>query len=100
MIEFNCITGFDWDHGNERKSSDKHGVTKAEAEQIFFNIPLLLTDDNSHSQFELRIHALGITDARRKLHITFTLRHDNTKIRIISARDMSRKERRHYEQQT
>ena len=98
MIDFARITGFDWNHGNERKSVDKHEVTQAEAEQIFFNEPLLLTGDTKHSQSEQRFHTLGKTDLERKLHITFTLRHDDSKIRVISARDMSRKERDDYEQ--
>jgi len=98
MVDLTRLSGFDWDRGNERKSVDKHEVTQAEAEQIFFNEPLLLAGDTRHSQSEQRFHALGVTESGRKLHITFTLRHDNSQIRVISARDMSRKERVHYEQ--
>lgn len=97
MIDLNTIVGFDWDAGNTRKN-EKHGVTMAEAEQVFFNTPLLLLDDVAHSQSEARFHALGRTDQVRLLHITFTLRHADTVIRIISARDMHRKERLFYEQ--
>lgn len=97
MIDFGKITGFDWDNGNARKN-EKHGVSMAEAEQVFFNAPLLMLDDASHSQTELRIHALGRTDAGRLLHITLTLRASGTLIRVISARDMHRKERAAYEQ--
>ena len=97
MIDFNEISGFDWDDGNARKS-DKHGVSMAEAEQVFFNVPLLLLEDGGHSQIEFRFHALGKTDDGRELHITFTLRHLGTLIRIISARGMHRKERSVYEQ--
>ena len=92
------IAGFDWDSGNSRKSADKHDVSQSEAEQMFFNTPLLLLPDNSHSQKEARYHALGITDVGRQLHVTFTLRRNGTLIRIISARDMHRKERAVYEQ--
>lgn len=70
----------------------------SEAEQIFFNEPLLLMDDFKHSQDEARFQALGITDDRRLLHIAFTLRVQDTLIRTISARDMHRKERIIYEQ--
>ena len=70
----------------------------AEAEQIFFNAPLLVLDDVVHSQNELRPHALGVTDDGRRLHITFTLRQTGQFIRVISARDMHRKERAIYEQ--
>ena len=97
MVDLNGVTGFDWDEGNARKN-DKHGVSMAEAEQIFFNAPLLLLEDESHSQSEIRLHALGQTDVGRGLHITFTLRQAGTLIRVISARDLHRKERAIYEQ--
>ena len=99
MIDLTKITGFDWDEGNVRKN-DKHVVSMAEAEQVFFNEPLLLIADTKHSQGEPRLHALGKTDEGRTLHITFTLRNAGEKIRVISARDMHRKERTIYEQTT
>ncbi|MER8701933.1 BrnT family toxin [Mesorhizobium sp. M0207] len=98
MIEWERIAGFDWDAGNARKSIDKHDVSQAEAEQVFFNEPLLTVPYAKHSAIEQRIHALGRTDDGRLLHITFTLRDKETKIRVISARDMSRKERGYYDQ--
>ncbi len=97
MIDLNGITGFNWDDGNARKN-EKHGVTMAEAEQVFFNAPLLLLEDVAHSQGKPRVRALGVADDGRKLHITFTLRQSGQLIRIISARDMHRKERAIYEQ--
>lgn len=97
MIDLSKITGFNWDKGNERKN-EKHGVSMAEAEQVFFNAPLLLLEDSVHSQKEPRLHALGKTDVERLLHITFTLRQSGLLIRVISARDMHRKERAIYEQ--
>ena len=98
MIDVSKITGFDWDAGNARKSADKHDVSHFEAEQLFFNAPLLLSPDAKHSQDEIKNHALGKTDAGRRLHVTFTLRGGGTLIRVISARDMHRKERAVYEQ--
>ncbi len=97
MFDFDAIIGFDWDAGNARKN-DKHGVSMAEAEQVFFSAPLLILDDALHSQTEPRYHALGKSDASRQLHITFTLRQNHQLIRVISARDMSKKERTIYEQ--
>lgn len=97
MIALHEVTGFDWDAGNARKNADKHGVTQAEAEQIFFNQPLLLLEDSLHSTNEQRCHALGETDTGRRLHVTFTLRGGGTKIRVISARDMHPRERSVYE---
>lgn len=96
MIDLTKITDFDWDEGNARKN-DKHGVSTAEAEQVFFNEPLLMIADTKHSHGKPLFHALGKTDEGRTLHITFTLRNAGERIRVISARDMHRKERTIYE---
>ena len=98
MLDLVKISGFDWDAGNARKN-EKHGVSMAEAEQVFFNVPLLAAPDSRHSHTEARLHALGKTDDGRLLHITFTLRDGGRMVRVISARDMHRKERAVYEQQ-
>lgn len=98
MINWAQVTGFDWNEGNSRKNAEKHGVSQSEAEEIFFNEPLLVLEDSKHSQAEARFHALGETDDERLLHITFTLRQNGTLIRVISARNMHRKERAVYEQ--
>lgn len=98
MINWKQVTGFDWDSGNARKSEEKHAVGRFEAEQVFFNHPLLVLADQKHSQDEVRYHALGKSDDARLLHITFTLRANNTLVRVISARDMHRKERNIYEE--
>jgi uncharacterized protein len=74
-------------------------LSQAEAEQVFFNEPLLIVEDVSQSCRETRLHALGHTDAGRPLHISFTLRGDGKLIRLISARAMHRKERLRYEQE-
>ena len=99
MIILEKVAGFDWDAGNARKN-DRHGVSMAEAEQVFFNVPVLMLPDSAHSQSEPRYHALGKTIDGRRRHISFTLRGDGKLIRVISARDMHRKERAHYEQAT
>jgi uncharacterized DUF497 family protein len=97
MTDLSKVIGFEWDEGNSRKN-DQHGVSMAEAEQVFFNSPLLVLPDPRHSEAELRFHALGKTNEGRRLHITFTLRDAGQFIRVISARDMNRKERVIYEQ--
>ena len=99
MIDPAQVEGFDWDAGNARKSVDKHGVSQAEAEQVFFNDPLLVVVDLRHSVAEPRFHALGRTDAGRLLHVSFTLRAGGRLIRVISARTMHRTERLHYGQE-
>lgn len=96
MFDWRRVQGFDWDDGNRAKSAAKHGVAPWEAEQVFFNRPLVVADDTRHSDAEPRLHALGRTDAGRNLHVTFTLRRSGTLLRVISARDMSRKERTVY----
>lgn len=100
MLDLARIEGFDWDEGNSRKSTEKHGVSQAEAEQVFFNEPLLVVEDVRHSMAEPRFHALGRTDDGRLLHISFTLRGEGRLIRVISARDMHRKKRDRYAQET
>jgi uncharacterized protein len=90
-MDLSQIEGFEWDEGNSRKS--------AEAEQVYFNEPLLIVEDVSHSSYEIRLHALGQTDAGRLLHISFTPRGNGKLIRVISARTMHRKERLRYEQE-
>lgn len=100
MLDWQRLKGFDWDEGNQRKSAAKHDVSQSEAEQIFFNEPLLVVPDPGHSASEPRFHALGRTEQGRSLHVTFTLRGGGSLIRVISARDMSRKERAIYDPQT
>lgn len=89
------ILGFDWDQANSNKSFLKHKITQLESEQIFFNDPLYIDPDIDHSKHEERFQALGMTNAGKLLFISFTLR--KGLIRIISARPMSRLERRIYE---
>ncbi|GAB1717111.1 MAG: hypothetical protein NTAFB05_21530 [Nitrobacter sp.] len=100
MIDLNRIAGFEWDDGNRRKNEDKHDVSPGEAEQVFLNTPLLLLHDTEHSAVEQRFHAYGKIHAGQLLQIAFTLRHDATILRVISARPMSAKERIRYAKET
>lgn len=86
--------GFDWDQGNVEKNWLAHEVTPQEAEQAFFNRPLVVADDVKHSRTEKRYFVLGQTDEDRPLFIAFTVR--KRRIRVISARDMNRKEKKVY----
>jgi len=99
MVALSQPVRFEWDAGNERKSLDKHGVSRTEAEQVFLNEPLLLLADAGHRLGEPRYHALGITDDGRRLQISFTFRQGGAVVRVISARTMSRKERALYDQE-
>ena len=86
--------GFDWDRGNIEKNWIAHSVTPEETEQVFFNTPLIVADDKNHSRTEKRYFVLGQTDEDRALFVAFTIRQE--RIRVISARDMNRKERKLY----
>jgi uncharacterized DUF497 family protein len=89
------INTFEWDEGNRNKNLFKHQVTQQEAEEVFFNKPHLLLEDEKHSEGERRFALLGKAGNGRKLAVVFTIRKD--RLRIISVRDMSKKERRIYE---
>ncbi len=91
----NSRAGFDWDDGNREKNQLKHNVSMKECEEIFFNEPLIILEDTKHSADEQRYVAYGVTDEGRKLHLIFTVR--KSKFRVISARDMHRKERAFYD---
>ena len=88
-------TGFDWDDGNLDKNWIRHRVAFWEAEEIFFNEPLIVRNDRKHTRSELRYAALGQADSGRRLFLSFTVRRHL--IRIISARDMTPRETRTYE---
>ena len=87
-------TGFGWDRGNLTKSWIKHRISPFEAEEVFFNQPIVVADEE-HSRVEKRFYALGGTDKGKYLFVSFTVR--SRRIRVISARVMSRKERRIYQ---
>ncbi len=94
---FDDVEGFQWDTGNIDKNWERHRVLNVEAEQVFFNAPLLVLPDESHSTpGEQRFRALGRTDGGRYLFVVFARR--KKLLRVISARDMSRKERKIYDE--
>ena len=94
LTALQACTGFDWHEGNLLKNWEKHGVSVAECEQVFFNRPLLAQPDSRHSLAESRFYLFGRTNSGRRLFVAFAVRGEL--IRVISARDMSRKERRSY----
>ena len=103
-MEFDCldidsIIGFDWDDGNVLKNEIKHNLKWQTIEELFFNEPLVVVEDKKHSdETECRYLALGHVDDGRLVSVIFTKRGD--KIRVISVRAMSKKERRFYEEFT
>lgn len=88
------VSGFQWDDGNSGKNWIKHRVSDEEAEEIFVNLPLLLLPDFEHSPRETRYIAFGRTDSARSLFVAFAIRQNQ--IRVISARDMTSRERVRY----
>lgn len=93
VFDLSKIEGFDWDKGNIDKNLKKHNVTDQESEEVFSNNPFV-SEDIQHSKQEERLQVLGITHQGRLLFVSFTVREvdQKLKIRIISARDMNRKE--------
>ena len=89
------ITGFDWNKGNAKKIWNKHSVLASECEEVFFHDPLLLFPDSLHSEKEDRFFVFGRTAQYRLLFIVFTIRND--RVRVISARDMTKREKKEYE---
>ncbi len=98
MIHFPSLEGFEWDDGNRNKNWVKHNVSIQECEEVFFNDPLIVYPDLEHSYKEKRYLCLGKTNAERRLFIAFTLRLENN-VRVISARDMGKKEKMIYEEE-
>lgn len=94
-LDVNSIVGFDWDEGNIHKNEDKHGLKYSSIEEVFFNEPLLIVEDFKHSLNECRCVALGQNNFDDLITIIFTIRENH--IRVISARAMSKKERKIYE---
>ena len=99
-MEFDCLDtesliGFDWDNGNVYKNEKKHGLNYKLIEEVFFNEPLLIVEDFSHSHQECRCIAFGKDNKNNKTMVVFTTR-DNL-IRVISARTMTKKEKNFYE---
>ena len=93
-LQIRGLIGFQWDGGNWRKSELRHGVAMAEAQEVLLNDPLCQVDPR-HSDHEQRYVALGATSEGRRLFVSFTIRQN--RVRVISARPMSRKERAVYE---
>lgn len=89
------VVAFEWDKGNIDKNLKKHDVSNQEAEEVFFNKSIVFSEDKKHSTTEKRYMLWGKTNTHRKLTIFFTIR--NNRIRVISARDMHKKERGEYE---
>ena len=105
MVDLKKIKGFEWDYGNIDKSFKKHGITPNEAEEVFLDEDILLLKDIKHSQQEGRFKAIGKIARGSILFLAFTVRRNKIskaflRIRIISARDANKKERRLYEHKT
>ena len=94
MLVFREPISFVWDRGYSEKSQRKHGVTHEECEEVFFDPQKRMLRDALHSNGEERYIIIGATKADRVLFMVFTIR--KRMIRIISARDLNRKERHLY----
>ncbi len=93
-VEISEPVEFDWDEWNITKNLKKHRVVQDEMEQIFTDPGKRIFRDIFHSRKEDRYIIIGMTDKHRVLYGVFTLR--KKRVRIISARDLNRKERNLY----
>ena len=89
---------FQWDKGNIGKSLKKHKVEDKEAEEPFFDKDHKRFKDRLHSKGEERYRIVGQTKKGRLLFVVYTMR--GRGIRIISARDINKKEVKLYEKET
>ena len=94
ILKLDDLVGFEWDKGNSNKNQLSHKVEDRECEEVFSNKLLIVFEDKAHSQHEERWGALGKTNEGRRLAIYFTVR--SNRIRVISARDQSQKDRAIY----
>lgn len=81
---------FEWDKGNVDKNLIKHRVKNEECEEVFFDLNKRVLRDPLHSVKEKRHILIGKTKKKRILFIVFTTR--KKKVRVISARDLNKKE--------
>lgn len=94
MIIIESPTEFEWDLGNSGKNFEKHNVSDEECEEVFFDSQKKIFKDTPHSGDEARYILVAGTKVGRVLFVVFTIR--NKKIRVISARDLKRKERKKF----
>lgn len=97
MINLSGVKGFQWDKGNIAHIA-KHNVLPREAEEVFFDKDNVRDEDLEHSTREKRFLIIGKTDKGRLLYQIFTVR--GGEIRIISSRDINKKEVKLYEKET
>ena len=87
---------FDWDENKNRINLQKHGISFEEASTVFFDDRALLFDDPEHSIEEDRFLLLGMSETAKVCIVCHCYRESDTVIRIISARQATRKEEERY----
>ncbi len=87
---------FDWDENKNRINLEKHGITFEEASTVFFDDRAVLFDDPEHSIDEDRFLLLGMSETAKVCIVCHCYRESDTIIRIISARQATRKEEQRY----
>lgn len=92
--ELNGVVGFEWDEANIAHIA-KHEVEPDEAEEVFSDSSNVIDEDIEHSTIEKRFLIIGKTQEGRLLYQIFTRRGD--KIRVVSSRDINKKEVELYE---
>jgi len=93
---FQGVTGFEWDRANTAHIAN-HNVLPDEAEEVFSDKDNIVEEDVEHSTVEKRFLIIGKTQEGRLLYQIFTRRGNN--LRVISSRDINRKEVALYEKE-
>ena len=92
-FDLSKLEGFDWNKGNLEHIKN-HNVSYRECEEAFLGKPLIVNEDETHSQNEARFRVYGQTNKKRLIFMVSTIR--NNKIRVISARNQKKKERQEF----
>lgn len=87
---------FDWDDDKNKINITKHGISFEEASSVFFDERALLFDDPEHSEEEDRFLLLGMSENANLCIVCHCYRESDTVIRLISAREATKKESERY----
>jgi len=89
---------FEWDEKKNQSNIKKHGVSFEEAQTVFFDPLTKVAEDRDHSQGEDRFIAVGLSSFHRVLLVVHCFRENDSTIRIISARKLTKSEKTQFEE--
>lgn len=89
---------FEWDESKNKANIRKHGVSFEEAQAVFYDPLAKVAADPDHFEEEDRFIAVGHSSMNRQLLVVHCYRESTQTIRIISARKLTRTEKKQYEE--